>query len=217
MEQQPISIGVDVGGTFTDIISFNVRTGELAVVKFPTSADPSAAVSKGLRKLGTEPEDVSLLSHATTMATNALLTRSGLGHAALVTNEGFRDILEIGRQRRPELYDLRTRRPVPLVRRKDRFTVRCRITAGGRILEPIDGEGAVAVVKRIINRHFESVAVCFLNSCVNPVHELAMGRRLVKEGFRGSISLSCEVDREFREYERTSTTVVNAALAPLMS
>ena len=108
---------MDVGGTFTDIITFDSSTGALEVRKFPTSRNPSLAISRGLKELATSPDEISLFTHATTMATNALLTHSGLARAALVTNDGFRDVLEIGRQRRPELYDLETRRPPPLVER----------------------------------------------------------------------------------------------------
>ena len=167
--------------------------------------------------LGARTRDASLISHATTLATNALLTRSGLAITALVANEGFRDILEIGRQRRPEVYDLETRRPPPLVERRDRLTVRCRGSADGTILERLDEGRARRVARLIVRREYKSVAVAFLNSYVNPVHEVRMREILVGQGFRGKVSLSSEVDREFREYERTSTTVVNACLEPLMS
>ena len=108
-----LSVGVDVGGTFTDIIVGDA--GGLTVLKLPTTPDASKGVLKGLRELGPRVRKASLISHATTLATNALLTRSRLARSALITNEGFRDILEIGRQRRPELYSLETRRPAPLV------------------------------------------------------------------------------------------------------
>ncbi len=209
------SVGVDVGGTFTDIVMFD--QGGLRVLKVPTSTDPSTAVTKGLNRLRANATGLSFFSHATTLATNALLTRSGLARTALVTNEGFRDILEIGRQRRPEPYDLGTRRPPPLVERKDRLTVRCRIAANGSVIEKLDQEGARRVARTITRRRFHSVAVSFLNSYLNPAHELRFRDILLGEGFRGHISLSSEVDREYREYERTSTTVVNACLAPLMS
>jgi N-methylhydantoinase A len=204
-----------MGGTFTDII-FSDSEG-LHVRKLPTSADQSQAVLHGLRALGPKASDASLFSHATTIATNALLTGSGLARTALVTNRGFRDLLEIGRQRRPEIYNLHTRRPNPLVRRRDRFTVRCRMSASGAVLEPLEGRGASEAAGQIVDREFESVAVCFLNSYANPVHELEMRDILLRRGFEGNVSLSSEVDREYREYERTSTTVVNAALVPLMS
>ncbi len=149
------------------------------------------------------------------MATNALLTHSGLARAALVTNDGFRDVLEIGRQRRPEVYDLGTRRPPPLVERRHRFTVKCRVGADGSVLEDLSQGDAGSVAKRIIEGGFDSVAVSFLNSYVNPQHECLMREVLHQEGFRGHVSISSEVDREYREFERTSTTVVNAVLAPM--
>ncbi len=209
-------VGVDVGGTFTDVVTFDVKTGALEVLKFPTTEDPSDGISKGLQDLGLRGR-LSLLSHATTMATNALLTHAGLARTALITNEGFRDVLEIGRQRRPELYDLKTRRPVPIVRRRDRLTVRCRTAADGSVLEPLSEDDARSVSRTVVSGGFESVAVCFLNSYVGPDHERQMSAALRREGYRGHISLSCDVDREYREFERTSTTVVNAALAPKMA
>ncbi|MGP8124883.1 MAG: hydantoinase/oxoprolinase family protein [Nitrososphaerales archaeon] len=210
-----VSVGVDVGGTFTDIMTFDSGTGELRVRKFPTSRNPSLAISRGLKELGTLPDEISLFTHATTMATNALLTHSGLARTALVTNEGFRDVLEIGRQRRPELYDLGTRRPPPLVERRYRFTVRCRIGADGLVLEDLAPDGAESAARRIIKGGFDSVAVSFLNSYLDPEHERFMLEALRREGYRGHVSISSEVDREYREFERTSTTVVNAVLAPM--
>ena len=206
---------MDIGGTFTDIITFDGATGTLEVRKLPTSRNPSLAIESGLKELATEPDEISLFTHATTMATNALLTHFGLARAALVTNDGFRDVLEIGRQRRPELYDLGTRRPPPLVERRHRFTVRCRVGADGSVLEDLTHGDAGSVAKRIIEGGFDSVAVSFLNSYVNPEHERLMREVLRYEGFRGHISISSEVDREYREFERTSTTVVNAVLAPM--
>jgi len=208
-------VGVDVGGTFTDVVTHGPEG--LAVLKLPTTADPSKAVLEGLRRLGPKVREVSLISHATTLATNALLTRSGLARTALITNEGFRDVLEIGRQRRPELYDLATRRPAPMIQRKDRFTVKCRITADGAELESLDRGGALSISRRIVGGGYESVAISFLNSYLNGKHEREMRSVLLKMGFRGHISISSEIDREYREYERTSTTAVNAVLAPLMT
>jgi N-methylhydantoinase A len=211
-----LSIAVDVGGTFTDIITEDEK-GTLSVLKVPTSKNPATAVAEGLARLGGEATGVEVVSHATTIATNALLTHSGLGRTALITNEGFRDVLEIGRQRRPELYNLRTRRPTPLVSRRDRFTVRCRVAADGSVLEPVEVGQARAVAKRVVKGRFDAAAVSFLNSYRNPVHETKMRDTLSDEGFNGAVCLSSDVDREYREYERASTTVVNASLVPLVS
>ena len=210
-----LAVGVDVGGTFTDIIVGDSRG--LTVLKLPTTSDHSGAVLRGLRRLGREARQASLICHATTLATNALLTHAGLARTALVTNEGFRDILEIGRQRRPEVYSLDTRRPTPLVERKDRLTVNCRIGADGSELSPLRTGDADSLARRAVDRRYVSVAVCFLNSYLNTSHEEKMRRALRRAGFKGHISLSREVDPEYREYERASTTVVNAVLSPLMS
>jgi N-methylhydantoinase A len=210
-------IGVDVGGTFTDIVVHDALRRTVVVTKTPTSIDPTTAIASWARGLRGASKRVSMVSHATTICTNALLTGSGLARTALVTNSGFRDVLEIGRQRRPEVYDLHTRRPPPLARRKDRFTVRGRIGTKGQVLEPLDTRGASQVARNIVNAGYDSVAVSFLNSHVNPSHEAEMRRLFLKEGYRGSVSLSSDIDREYREYERTSTTVVNAVLVPLMS
>ena len=208
-------VGVDVGGTFTDIIVGD--SAGLTVLKLPTASDPSKAVLRGLGRLGPKVRRAVLIAHATTLATNALLTRSNLARTALVTNEGFRDVIEIGRQRRPELYSLDTRRPVPLVERRDRLTVNCRVGPDGSEVLPLKRKEALSLAERIAGEGYGSVAVCFLNSYLNPAHEEGVRKALRRKGFRGHVSMSSEVDREYREYERTSTTVVNAALSPLMS
>lgn len=214
-ENSRVVVGIDVGGTFTDVIMLG--SGNIRIAKVPTTSDPSVGAILGFGQLGPEALNAAVLSHATTLATNSLLTRSGIAVTALITNEGFRDILEIGRQRRPELYDLSTRRPRPLVERKDRFTVKGRIRHNGDELVQMEVEGATSVARRIVRGGFQSVAIAFLNSYANDAHEVQMREILMKAGFKGHVSISSEVDREYREYERTSTTVVNAALAPLVS
>ncbi|MBI3859645.1 MAG: hydantoinase/oxoprolinase family protein [Thaumarchaeota archaeon] len=210
-----LSLAFDIGGTFTDIISVGSRG--VRVLKLPTSANPADSLIEGSTFLGEDARGAGLVSHATTLATNALLTRSSLARTVLITNQGFRDILEVGRQRRPEIYSLEVRRPKPLIPRRDRLTVACRIGGSGKVLEPLDRSGAMKVARRVIRGGFDSVAVCFLNSYLNPIHELQMRDILREEGFGGHVSVSSEVDREYREYERTSTTVVNACLVPLMA
>lgn len=210
-----MTVGIDVGGTFTDIIIGDADG--LRVLKLPTTSDPSGAVLRGLRRLGPEVRRGALICHATTLATNALLTHTGLARTALATNEGFRDLLEIGRQRRPEVYSLTTSRPAPLVERQHRLTLRCRVGSDGAIVTPLDPRDASTLAEKIVDGGYESVAVSFLNSYLNPIHEEEVRKALLRRKFRGHVSLSSEVDREYREYERTSTTVVNAALAPLVS
>ena len=170
-----------------------------------------------MRDLCGEPKQVGIINHATTIATNALLTHTGIARTALITNEGFRDILEIGRQRRPELYNLYMKRPAPLVGRKNRFTVHGRICANGEELEPLDFHEARKVARAIVDEDFESVAIVFLNSYRNEIHEKSMKEILLNMNFGGTISCSSEVNREYKEYERMSTTVVNAVLSPLIS
>jgi N-methylhydantoinase A len=210
-------IGIDVGGTFTDLIFYDSKTTESHVVKVPTTENPENAILTVLGDLCIKPKQVTLINHATTIATNALLTHTGIAKAALITNHGFRDILEIGRQRRPELYNLYTNRPQPLIKRKNRFTVHGRIRADGKEIESIDVYEAKQTAKTIVNQGFESVAITFLNSYINDNHEKRMKEILQKEKFRGIISLSNYVNKEYKEYERMSTTVVNAVLSPIIS
>jgi N-methylhydantoinase A len=211
-------IGIDVGGTFTDLVLYNFKTNEPHFVKLPTTTqNPEKAILAGLCGLCTEPKQISLINHATTIATNALLTHVEIAKSALITNEGFRDVLEIGRQRRPELYNLYTKRPKPLIERKDRFTVHCRIRSDAKEIEPLDVNKAKEIAEKIVNGGFESVAIAFLNSYVNDSHEKRMKDILLEKKFEGPISCSSDVNREYKEYERMSTTVVNAVLSPLMS
>jgi N-methylhydantoinase A len=211
-------IGVDVGGTFTDLILYDSKTMELHVAKLPTTTDnPEDAILATLCNICREPKQVKFINHATTIATNSLLTHTGIGKTALITNHGFKDVLEIARQRRPEIYNLYTKRPQPLIKRKDRFTVHGRICADGKEIQPLDVSEAKQIAETIIDEGFKSVAIAFLNSYVNDSHEKIMQRILLNKKFEGSISCSSDVNREYKEYERMSTTVVNAVLSPIMS
>ncbi|CAN5269184.1 hydantoinase/oxoprolinase family protein [soil metagenome] len=192
--------GVDSGGTFTDAVD-----GEGRVVKvLSTRDDPARAVAAALGELGSTPPD--LLAHGTTVATNALLERRG-AIVALVTNEGFADLIEIARQDRPSLYDPFVDRPEPLVPRSLRYEVGGRLVADGSELAPVD----IGAVPRLDDR-VEAVAVCLLPSDLSSDHEDAVGAEL--EGRGHDVSLSSVVSPEFREYERALTTVVNAYLRP---
>src|SRR2546429_1305823 len=212
-------VGTDVGGTFTDVVVFDEESREsLEVIKVPTDPKrPELAIIKALAKYQGRINQFALVSHATTIATNSLLTQSGLAETALITNEGFRDVLEIGRQRRPEIYNLNTKRPRQLVTRRNRFTVRGRRLVNGSSLESLVEEDLLTVSKAIIERGIESVAISFLNSYVNPADEIKAEKILRSSGFKGHIDLSSRIDSQYREYERTSTTVVNASLAPSVS
>src|SRR5438876_989747 len=212
-------VGTDVGGTFTDVVIFDEESRKSPeVLKVPTNPKhPESAILEALERHQKRTEQFALISHATTIATNSLLTKSGLAETALITNEGFRDVLEIGRQRRPEIYNLNTKRPDQLVKRKNRFTVKGRRLVNGSSLTPLAENDLRTVSRAIIERGIESVAISFLNSYVNPADEIRAEKILRRSGFKGHIDLSSRIDPQYREYERTSTTVVNASLAPSIS
>lgn len=213
---QTYYIGIDIGGTFTDLIVFNSITKDTRILKVPsTPAAPEKAVVDGLSSLGIEPKDIALITHASTVATNALLTKSGLAKAALITNKGLRDVLEIGRQRRSEIYNLKFSRPIPLIERRLRLTVSGRISWEGKEIESLDVMGIERIRSKLSKEKVESVAISLLNSYRNDKHELSIKRQIAD--LSDFIFVSSEVNPEFREYERTSTTVVNAVLAPLVS
>ncbi len=213
----PLRVGVDTGGTFTDLVALDVETGRIETLKVSsTPENPAEAVIEGLRRLlrqlGRSPQDVEGLVHGTTVATNAILEKTW-AKTALITTEGFRDALEIGRQDRPDLYDFFVEKPEPVVPRYLRFEVPERLDYRGRVLKPLDERAVEAIAKQLQD---ESVAVVFLFSYLNPAHE-RRAREILQKSFRDPIVLSSETLPEFREYERTSTTVLNAALVPVVS
>jgi N-methylhydantoinase A len=215
-----IRVGIDIGGTFTDLVATDEKRGVWKIKVLTTPTDPSAGALDAVRRL-LEKERVDaclvrVVIHATTLASNALLT-GNIPRAALVTTAGFRDVLEIGRQNRPELYNLQVERLLPLVTRRHRFEVRERITYDGTVLEPLDISQAILVARRIRRLGIGTVAICLLHSYANPIHEMKLGEILRREHPNARLSLSSELLPEFREYERTSTTVVNACLQPLFS
>jgi N-methylhydantoinase A len=202
---------VDTGGTFTDLVL--LREGTIHTLKVPsTPHDPSQAVLDGIREM-IGPADDFVLLHGSTVATNALLERKG-ARVVLVTNDGFEDIIEIARQDRPQLYALVGHRPPPLVRRDDRLGVVGRLGSQGEEITPLDETRLEALPEEIRKRGAESVAISMLHSYANPEHERATAA--VVRGLGIPVSVSSELVPEFREYERTSTTVMNAYVAPLM-
>ncbi|HEY7350931.1 MAG TPA: hydantoinase/oxoprolinase family protein [Ktedonobacterales bacterium] len=213
--------GIDVGGTFTDLLAFDEQAG--ALLRYKVSSTPQAPEEGALHALQAFFHDqpdapVSLISHSTTLATNALLGQLHLDlpRLALITTAGFRDVLEIGRQGRAEVYNLFVRRPPPLVARRDRFGVRERLDARGVVVEPLDEAALRGIARELSERGIRHAAICFLHAYQNPVHE-RRARQVLLEQFPGlSITLSSEVDPEEREYERASTTVMNALLAPIV-
>ena len=214
-------IGVDSGGTFTDICLFDEKSGHIAVWKVPsTPADPSQAVAQGiseaLAQVAAQASDVSYFGHGTTVATNALIQHRGAA-TGLITSNGFRDLLEIGRQKRPDLYDLQADKPPALVARRLRREVPERLRHDGHVEAALDEAAVRDAVRVLRNTGVEAVAICFLYSFLDPAHEEA-ARRIVSEEFPAAfVCASHEVAPEFREYERLSTTVVNAYLGPVMA
>lgn len=208
-------LAVDTGGTFTDLVL--LASGTIRTLKVPsTPDDPSQAVLDGIREILGESDDFALL-HGSTVATNALLERRG-ARVVLVTNQGFEDVIEIGRQDRPQLYALVGHRPPPLVDRDDRIGIPGRLGPQGEELTPLDVERLDALAGEIRARGAEAVAVSLLHSYANPDHEKTVARAIARGLGEKSlpVSVSSEIVPEFREYERTSTTVLNAYVAPIM-
>src|SRR5262245_30913967 len=213
--KRKIRIGVDTGGTFTDFVY--ATRGVPQIFKLPsTPDDPSRAITEGLRRIAEEAgAQVTSLEviHGTTVGTNALLQRKG-ARTALVTTAGFEDVIEIGRQARPELYNLDAVKPLPLVASELRFGLKERITAKGQILEALHDKDVEGLVEKIRNGKCESIAVSLLFSFLVPQHEQKIAEAIAAIGV--PISVSHQILPEYREYERTSTVVVNAYLQPLM-
>ncbi|MBM1172394.1 hydantoinase/oxoprolinase family protein [Microvirga arabica] len=213
-------IGVDSGGTFTDVCLFDDQTGRLEIWKVPSTPDDpsrgiSTGVAEGLSTVGGHPDEVSFLGHGTTVATNALIELRGVKTGLIVT-DGFRDLLEIGRQKRPSLYDMNVEKPEILVSRDRRIEVPERLRSDGSVDTPLSEEAVRAAVSRLSEADVKAIAVCFIYGFLNTEHEAA-ARRIIEEEFPGVfVSTSHEVAPEFREYERLSTTVVNAYLGPVM-
>ena len=216
-----VRLGVDIGGTFTDITVLEEDSGKITIAKVASRHDDPAgalidAVERGLAQAEVDPAQVTLLVHGTTLVTNAVLENT-LPLTALVTTDGFRDVLEIGRHFRPDMYDLMQDKPLPVVSREHRFCVGERTAADGEVLEEPDQDAVSRLFDDIRASGAEAVAICFLNSFVNPANE-ALVRDWLRQGLPGvSVSTSHEVCREMREFERMSTVALNAATMPLVS
>lgn len=211
-----VRVGIDIGGTFTDFVVFVPTTGQVETFKLlSTPEDPAKAVLEGLNQLGEglyDQDGVQIL-HGSTVATNALLERKG-ALTALVATEGFRDVIQIGRQNRPSLYDFRIDPHDPLVPEHLRFEARERVDHLGQVLVPLEHAQIQQLVAQLSDHEIESVAVCLLFSFLHPEHEQAIAQLLRAKGF--FVSTSSEILPEFREYERTSTTVINAYVSPIL-
>ncbi len=216
-----IRLAIDVGGTFTDLVGFDEATGRLVTAKGLTT--PGAQSSGVLNVIGQaeadhglDPKSVAYFVHGGTTVINALLERKGV-KTALVTTRGFRDVLEIGRGNRPDLYNLRAKTPSPFVPRALRFEVTERLSAKGEIVTPLAEDELGDIAQACRNAGIEAVAICFLHAYRNPAHELRAAQllRALLPGL--SVSASHEISREWREYERSSTTVLNAYVQPIAS
>lgn len=213
-------IGVDSGGTFTDVCLFDDTSGEVVIWKVSsTPDDPSRGitqgVSEGLERVSAQAEEVSFLGHGTTVATNALIQGRGV-KTGLITTEGFRDLLEIGRQKRPDLYDLQADKPETLVTRDLRIGVRERLHPDGSVEEALDEDAFREAVLELKGQGVQSLAVSFLYSFLNDAHERRAAEIIAEEFPEAFTAISSDIAPEFREYERLSTTVVNAYLGPVM-
>ncbi len=213
-------VGMDIGGTFTDYVLLEDGSGELLLHKrLTTPTDPAEGALLGLQELmqksGLDLGDCSVLVHGTTLVTNAVIERRG-APTALLTTMGFRDILEMGREQRYDIYDLFLQYPEPLVHRRWRMEVDERVDRDGKPLRPADLEAIRSQVREIAAAGMEAVAICFLHSYLNPAHEKAVAELIRREVPRLRVSVAHEVVPEIREFERASTTVANAYVQPLV-
>ncbi len=214
-----LSLGIDIGGTFTDLVAFDPATGQAFIWKESTTPDdPARGVLTGTRRLldrhGIAPAAIGRVVHATTLFTNALIERRG-ARTGLLTTAGFRDVLEIGRERKYELYDIFIEMPRPLVPRPWRREAPERLAPDGTVELPLDIDAALREVEALVAAGVESLAVVFLHAYANPVHERAAAEAIARRFPALSLSLSCDIAPEIREYPRASTTVCNAYVRPI--
>ncbi len=213
-------IGIDVGGTFTDFTMVNELDSSVNFYKVPsTPHDPSEAIGTGISDLlnhkGVKPEDVAHIGHGTTVATNLIIERKG-ARGGLIATAGFRDVLEIGRQTRPHLFNYAVTKPPVLIAREFRVEVAERVGANGEVLVPLDEAGVRRAAEYFRDAEIRAITICFLHSYRNPAHELRAKEIVLEVQPDAYVSVSCEVLPEFREYERLSTTALNAAVGPRM-
>ena len=215
-----LRFGVDTGGTFTDVCAYDDQTGRVHVHKVSsTPDDPGRAIVQGLTellgRLDRPIEDVAYFAHGTTVGTNALLTNSGVP-TGLITTRGFRDLLELGRGRRPDMYDPRADKPLPLVPRHLRLEVNERLRHDGTVLVTLDEDEARQRIRQLREAGVRAIAVCFLYSYLDDTHERRVAELIAEEFPEAYVSLSSVVLPEFREYERLSTVVTNAYAGPVV-
>ncbi len=210
-----VRVAVDIGGTFTDICILDEADNTLRVQKVPSTRDPIDAALEGIAKAGVNLADITLFSHGTTVATNALIQRN-LPHAAVVCTEGFRDVIEIGNSTKADLWDAYQDNPPPYIRRRDRLTIAERTSAAGVVERPVDEAEARVLAAKLRKRGYRAVAICFMNAFANGANERALKAVLETELPGVAVTTSSEVLPEIFEHERFSTTVVNAVLQPVV-
>ncbi|MBF5030810.1 MULTISPECIES: hydantoinase/oxoprolinase family protein [unclassified Micromonospora] len=218
MTRRPIRLAVDIGGTFVDAMELDTRTNRVRFRKAATTpARPADGVLNAITALGTDLSEVELFIHGTTLGLNAVLERRG-GRTGIITNEGFRDIFLIGRGNVPSdhMYDFQYQRPESLVQRRFTAGVRGRLDYRGRVVEPLDPDSVREAARTlVVDQQVTSIAICFLHSFLDPSHEREAARLIHEEFPEVSLSLSTDIVREYREYERTSTTVLEAYIRPI--
>ncbi|MBM3679196.1 MAG: hydantoinase/oxoprolinase family protein, partial [Actinobacteria bacterium] len=207
-------IAVDIGGTFTDAVAIAADGTERTAKALSTPGDLSAGVLSAIGGLGVDLTDVDLFVHGTTAGLNAFLERRGV-RVALVTTKGFRDVYEIGRANRPAMYDVCYRPPAPLTRRRDVYELDERLAADGSVLRPLRAEEVRELARRL-REGYDAVAIVLLHAYVSPHHEVETARILAEDAPALTIVASHAVAPEWREYERTSTTVTSAYIAPIV-
>ncbi|WP_347354810.1 hydantoinase/oxoprolinase family protein [Intrasporangium sp.] len=209
-------VAVDVGGTFTDVVRLTPTSGELVFDKVPTTPEaPTTGVFAAFDKVGASIDEVVMFTHGTTLGLNALLTRTG-AHTAVIGTRGFRDVYLLGRTDRRVNYDITYRKPPALLERYDTFEVTERSRFDGSVHTPFDAQDATRVAKQIAAHGYQAVAVAFLHAYANPEHEQLMRDILLEHAPGVAVTLSHELSREYREYERTSTAVLDAYIKPLV-
>ena len=214
-------LGIDIGGTFTDAVLMNLGTGEFQTAKVSTTPKDLAtgflrAIERAISEAAVNPGEVVQIVHATTVATNAIIENKVV-KSAFITTKGFRDMLEIQRQIRPTLYDLFFDKPAPLIPRYLCYEVTERVTAEGEVLQPLNEDEVRHAVRQSKKEGVEAIAVCFLHSYINPSHEKRTGEIIEEEFPEAYLTLSSEINPEFREYFRASTTVINTVLMPIVA
>jgi N-methylhydantoinase A len=210
-------LGLDIGGTFTDLVCTDLESGDLKIAKVPsTPPDYIEGILNALRKVNVPPSEVKFFKHGSTVGTNAITQRVGI-KTGLVTTKGFRDVLLAARGDRSSQYDLSIDLPAPLVQRRDILTVSERINADGQVVTKLDEDEARRVARVFKKRQTVAIAVAFINSFMNPSHEYLMKKILNEECPDSYVCASYDVSPEVREFERTSTVSVNAYLLPVIA